>query len=329
MHIPPPGENPPTRENTEKVPWADSTMGKRWLAERGKPVLAGQETIDKKPWHSLPIWAIGLTTSQIESRKKEHAEKHAKGGHPSAAKKRKCTNDSHTVAVVNTDPPRITIACRITLPGNNIDTRFLLDSGALNGNYVSEETAALLRAAGVKEDPSEGKRVCVAIGDICRPSGSVFTFPVEFFNESTKAKETLQIKASVFPCEWPIMIGLPTIRTHSLIRKLMSHFEETPSPTHEGVTPTGAPVEPRVSVRDADDQIAPTTSTGSPRRDTAQNPCVLPWRPTVTSRFIPYATSHSCGCATGSAETSGLCQGCSEQVAAMTAAGRLPVGVCR
>ena len=84
------------------------------------------------------------------------------------------------------------------------------------------------------------------------------------------------------------------------------------------VTPTGAPV------RDAGDQIAATTSTGSPRGATAQNPCVLPWRPTVTSRFIPYATSHSCSCATGSAETLGLCQGCSEQVAAITAAGQDP-----
>ena len=167
----------------------------------------------------------------------------------------------------------------------------------------------MLRAAGVKEDPSEGERVCVAIGNICRPSGSVFTFPVEFFNERTKTKETMQINASVFPCEWPIMIGHPTIRTHGVIRKLMSHFEEAPSPIHEGVTLTGAPVEPRVSVRDAGDQIAATTSTGSPRGATAQNPCVLPWRPTVTSRFIPYATSHSCGCATESAETSGLCQG--------------------
>lgn len=103
----------------------------------------------------------------------------------------------------------------------------------------------------------------------------------------------------------------------------MSHFEETTSP-HEDVSPTGAPVEPRVSVRDADDQIAATTSTGSPRGATTQNPCVLPWRPTVTSRFIPYATNHSCGCATGSAETSGLCHGCSEQVASMTATGQDP-----
>ena len=65
------------------------------------------------------------------------------------------------MAVVHTDPPRITIPCRITLLANNIDTRFLLDSGALNGNYVSEETAALLQSAGVKEDPSEGKNECV------------------------------------------------------------------------------------------------------------------------------------------------------------------------
>jgi hypothetical protein len=179
-------EKPHPHANTEKVPWADSTMGKRWLTERGKPVLAGRETIDQKPWQSLPIWAVGLTTAQIDSRRKEYAERPAKGGHPSATKKRKCTDDSHTVAAVHTDPPRITIPCRITLTGSYTNTRFLLDSGALNGNYVSEETAALLRAASVKEDPSEGRRVCVAIGDVCRPSGSVFTFLVDFLTNVLK-----------------------------------------------------------------------------------------------------------------------------------------------
>ena len=79
----------------------------------------------------------------------------------------------------------------------------------------------------------------------------------------------------------------PTIRTHGVIRKLMTHFEEAPSPIHEGVTPTGAPVEPRVSVRDAGDQIAATTSTGSPRGATAQNPCVLPWRPNRDKPVYP------------------------------------------
>ena len=39
-------EQPHPNANTEKVPWADSTMGKKWLEDRGKPVLPGRETID-------------------------------------------------------------------------------------------------------------------------------------------------------------------------------------------------------------------------------------------------------------------------------------------
>ena len=111
----------------------------------------------------------------------------------------------------------------------------------------------------------------------------------------------------------------PHAQPHS---KLMIHFEEATSPTHEGVTTTRVPVESRVSVQDAGDRIAAITSTGSPRGVTAQNPCAFPRRPTVASQFIPYATTHSCGCATGSAETSGICQGCSKQVASMMAGGQ-------
>ena len=32
--------------HSEKVPWADSAMGKRWLGERGEPVLSDEEMID-------------------------------------------------------------------------------------------------------------------------------------------------------------------------------------------------------------------------------------------------------------------------------------------
>ncbi len=51
-------EQPHPNANTEKVPWADSTMGKKWLEGRGKPVLPGRETIDKKPWQSLRVNVI-------------------------------------------------------------------------------------------------------------------------------------------------------------------------------------------------------------------------------------------------------------------------------
>ena len=197
--------------NTTKAPFAESAVGKKWK-EQGKDVLPHNITLDGSAFTSVPTWAADLSEEEYKAKLKERT-----------SRKRDKRKFEDALGAVTTATDSATLPCQITLSGHVIDTRFFLDSGAVSGNYVNEDLAKRLRAAGAKEYPQAGKRVCMAIGSVCRPCGNIFEFPLRFFNEATNDHESIDIKASVFDMQWPIMIGLPSIRTHRLTQKLMSH----------------------------------------------------------------------------------------------------------
>ena len=147
--------------NTTNAPFADSAVG-----EQGKDVLPYNITLDRSAFSSVPIWAAKLSEEEYKAKLKEKT-----------SKKREKRKFEEALGAVTTDANSATLPCQITLPAHVIDTRFFLDSGTVSGNYVSEDIAKRLRAAGAKEYPQEGKRVCMAIGSVCRPCGNVFQLP--------------------------------------------------------------------------------------------------------------------------------------------------------
>jgi hypothetical protein len=293
--------------NTTNTPFADSAVGKKWK-EQGKDVLPYNITLDGSAFSSVPIWAAKLSEEEYKAKLKEKT-----------SKKREKRKFEEALGAVTTAANSATLPCQITLPGHVIDTRFFLDSGAVSGNYVSEDIAKRLREAGAKEYPQEGKRVCMAIGSVCRPCGNVFEFPLRFFNESINDHESIDIKASVFDTQWPIMIGLPSIRTHRLTQKLMSHFvSEAKAPQGKHMSKRQAPEVSQVSTRDADDATVTTSPSAAPLADMTQRPCDFPLAPILAHRHTPYAAHHYCGCLTASVDTVGMCQTCDETLAAIT-----------
>ena len=101
----------------------------------------------------------------------------------------------------------------------------LIDSGALDGNYVSEHLASQLRAAGLITQRRQG-RVCGAIGGLCSDINDLFHLTLTFKNLNTNVDENINISASVLKMKWPSVIGLPTIREENLVEKLKKHFSK-------------------------------------------------------------------------------------------------------
>ena len=65
------------------------------------------------------------------------------------------------------------VPCSIVLEHTTLTTNMLVDSGALDGDYISKDTTDTLCAAGVKPSGSK-KRVCSAFNDVCEISEGQF-----------------------------------------------------------------------------------------------------------------------------------------------------------
>ena len=116
-----------------------------------------------------------------------------------------------------------------------------------------------------------------------------------------------------------IRIGLPSIRTHRLTQKIMSHsVDEAKAPQGKHMAKRQAPEVPQVSTRDADDNTVATTTSAAPLADMTQNPCDFPLAPILAHQHMPYVAHHYCGCLTASVDTVGMCRTCDETLAAIT-----------
>ena len=115
------------------------------------------------------------------------------------------------------------------------------------------------------------------------------------------------------------MIGLPSIRTHRLTQKLMSHFvSEAKAPQGKHMSKRQAPEVSQVSTRDADDATVTTSPSAAPLADMTQRPCDFPLAPILAHQHTPYEAHHYCGCLTASVDTVGMSQTCDETLAAIT-----------
>jgi hypothetical protein len=110
--------------------------------------------------------------------------------------------------------------------------KVLLDTGALRGNYISEDVACWLEGQGVQPNSCMSK-VCGAIGDTCVSVTRSFVFMLEFYNECNLINETFKIEASVLKdSQIELIVGRPTIITHNLSDKIHSWLH---SNTHDGI----------------------------------------------------------------------------------------------
>jgi hypothetical protein len=115
------------------------------------------------------------------------------------------------------------VPCDIVMSDETLTTSMLIDSGALDGDYISKDIANKLRAAGVQPRGAK-KRVCSAFNDMCELSEGKFSLQINYVNEHTDKTETMHTTASCINTPWPIIIGRPTIKRNNLTSKLPSQF---------------------------------------------------------------------------------------------------------
>jgi hypothetical protein len=138
-------------------------------------------------------------------------------------KRHKGMETIHTLHI----PPITEDTIKTILIHNNheLTIDILLDTGALQGNYISIETANWLRSKGAKASNVNSNKVCSAYGE-CKHSLGTFTTYLKFCNEITNLYETHLLVFKTVDIDFDMVIGRPTIKSLKLTKQFPSQFEE-------------------------------------------------------------------------------------------------------
>jgi hypothetical protein len=100
----------------------------------------------------------------------------------------------------------------------------LIDTGALQANYISREVAESLKAYGLQFCKCNSV-VCLAIHNKCSNVKEEVNFKLKFLNELTFQYDIIQVTAKlVNNLNYDVIIGLPTIRQYNLLTKFPKRF---------------------------------------------------------------------------------------------------------
>ena len=116
------------------------------------------------------------------------------------------------------------LTCRISLPNHthvhDTELECLVDTGALDRNYVSREVAELLAQAGGKMKECDVEQICSCNQSVCMACLGIVSFDFTFYNELTKHNETLGLEATVIDMDFDVIIGRRDIYKHDVILKV-------------------------------------------------------------------------------------------------------------
>ena len=127
------------------------------------------------------------------------------------------------------------VQCYVSTNDSNcLPVNVLVDTGALQGNYVSPTVADWLDKQDLvgkplciisKKEARKINSVNLAGTNISTQTLGIRSFNVKFFNEINKTCETLScLRYTILPSNFDLIIGLPAIRKHHLTIKLPSFF---------------------------------------------------------------------------------------------------------
>ena len=89
-----------------------------------------------------------------------------------------------------------TVPGKVSKLNKHANCFFLLDTGTLQDNYITEEMAQHINAVGYPSC-SCNKTVCSAFTGICRRSKGCISFSLNFYNGLTKMEETIFVFATI------------------------------------------------------------------------------------------------------------------------------------
>ena len=179
------------------------------------------------------------------------------------------------------------LTCFLSTPSLKIQRTIncLVDTGALDDNYVSEEIGDELKKSGALATQCERQKVCSCSSNVCFDCLGVVHFSATFKNEITNIYETIALKATIIDSDFDLIIGRRDIFKYDIIRKTYEQlFADLSGPPKPNASPV--PIEDRearvnqlmntpfrgtahsVNVSRQDDRDIPETS-GSPRSRSA------------------------------------------------------------
>ena len=126
-----------------------------------------------------------------------------------------------------------TLPATIITSHNDISILFLLDIGALQGNYISLDLATALEAQGIPRKKCSQK-VCSAMSNFCKETYGKMSFYIQYYNVYECRYERLQIVAKVLDIQFDLIIGLPTIKLNNLVTEKFAYLFSS------GITPVCA-----------------------------------------------------------------------------------------
>ena len=119
----------------------------------------------------------------------------------------------------------------------NRNIRCLVDTGALDDNYVSEEIGEALKKSGAIATQCVKQKICSCSSNLCFDCLGVVQFKIKFHNELKNRSETISLKASIMVSDFDLIIGRRDIFKYDLIRKTYKQlFADLLWPTEPNVS---------------------------------------------------------------------------------------------
>ena len=201
--------NPDVNRNSP-VKWKDSTQGKAWLkAGRDRYDASFARPSDKK------YYGEEILSCTCDGTCHEYIPPSINNNNNNPIQPPFIDKVSSELLSAFTSKDDYTIPATAITIKDDLPIRFLLDIGALQGNYISKDLANALESRGVVRNKCN-HRVCSAMSGLCQHSDGLMKFYLQYTNVYANRLERMEITAKVLDIQFDLIIGLPTIKKHVL-----------------------------------------------------------------------------------------------------------------
>ena len=112
------------------------------------------------------------------------------------------------------------LTCNVSSSNSEINgVECLVDTGAVDRNYVSRELGEKIKGMGAQEHPCDIPAICGCNNSMCIPCQGIVDFDLKFLNELTMQTETISIRATIIDSSFDLIIGRKDIFRHDLMFK--------------------------------------------------------------------------------------------------------------
>jgi hypothetical protein len=229
--------------NHESVPWLNSTKGKAWSTRidqytgKNHQILPWKLTLDGNGWNHPPIPSKKRTKDSASNNNHHHQQnqKRRKNHNSKSIFNYPYIDSSfeNTHYINNINNANITNITSFTTPcfieqiseveaknnlqaNNEMPFHALIDTGALNDNYISNKCFSKVMQSDVDNNinvSKENKKLCTAMGQCITQCVNKVKLLIKFVNYNL----TLHCLFSVIDSPFDIIIGRPTIMEHNLL----------------------------------------------------------------------------------------------------------------